>query len=288
MHNGTVVAGYLFTFTAAAFWALLGPLGRLPLSHGISPLEVGFWRAFFGACFFLTHGLLTRQYRVGKADGAALAGFGVIGVAVFFSVYQLAVQKSGAAMASILLYTAPFWVALFSRLFFKERLTRLKLAALIVAMTGVSLVCLSGGGLPQKTDLVGVLAGLLSGLAYSTHYVYAGVYLKKISAITLYMYCLPVGALVLLPFVEFAPKSAGDWLALVGLGFFSTYAAYTAYCAGIKRLAPTKVAVLCNIEPLLAAFLAFAFWGELFPASGWFGTIMVMAAVFMIMADKKG
>lgn len=282
------VSGYLFAFAAASCWALLGPISRLPLSHGISPLEVAFWRAFFGAVLFVIHGLAARRYGISKKDGAVLASFGLVGIAVFFSVYQVAVQRSGAAMASILLYTAPMWVALFSRLIFKERLTPLKLSALVIAMAGVALVCLSGGGTPQKADLIGIGAGLLSGLTYSLHYVYASAYLKKISSVTLYMYCLPMGALAMLPFIEFAPKAGGDWLALMALGLITTYAAYMTYCEALKRLAPTKVAVLCNLEPLLAALLAFVFWDEFFPASGWLGSALVIGAVFMIMADKKG
>lgn len=286
MKTNQNILGYIFAFIAATCWALLGPIGRLPMSHGIAPLEVAFWRALFGAGFFVAHGLFSQQHRIGKKDAMVLGSFGIIGVGVFFSVYQLAVQRSGAAMASILLYTAPFWVALFSRLIFKERLTPLKLVALVIAMAGVSLICLSGGGTPQKTDVIGILAGLLSGLTYSLHYVYASVYLKRLSAVTLYMYCLPVGALVLLPFVEFAPKSGEDWAALVSLGLICTYAAYVAYCAALKRLSPTKVAVLCNLEPLLAAMLAFMFWSELFPPLGWLGSIMVLGAVLMIMKAK--
>lgn len=288
MQKNKALSGYLFTFAAASCWALLGPISRLPLSHGISPLEVAFWRALFGACIFVAHGMATRSYGISKKDGAVLGSFGIVGVAVFFAAYQVAVQRSGAAMAAILLYTAPFWVALFSRLLFKERITSLKMTALIIAMAGVSLICLSGGGLPEKTDMLGVAAGLLSGLTYSLHYVYASIYLKKISAITLYMYCLPVGALAILPLVEFREKSASDWLALAALGVITVYAAYITYCEGLKRLAPTKVAVLCNLEPVLAAVLAFTFWGEFFPATGWAGSIMVLGAVFMIMADKKG
>lgn len=280
-------SGYIFAMLAAICWAMIGPISRLPLSHGISPLEVAFWRAFFGACFFIAHGLYRGLYRIQPKDALVLGSFGIVGIAVFFAVYQIAVQRSGAAMASILLYTAPLWVAVFARVIFKERLTRLKVSAIIIAMAGVSLVCLSGGGMPEKTDIMGVICGLLSGFTYSLHYVFGAVYLKKFSSITLYMYCLPVGALVLLPLVDFAPKLWSDWLALLALGLVTSYAAYFVYCESLKRLQPTRVAVLCNLEPLLAAFLAFIFWDEFFPATGWIGSALVLVAVFMIVADKK-
>lgn len=277
--------GYLFTFTAASLWALLGPVSRIPLANGISPMEVAFWRAFFGALCFVTHALVTKQYRVSMKDGLVLTSFGVIGIAAFFTFVQVGVQRSGAAMTSVLLYTAPFWVALFSRIFFKERLTPLKIMAIVVAMAGVALLCLSGGATPEKTDIMGITFGLLSGLAYSSHYVYSTIYLKRFSSITIYAYCLTVGCLVLLPFIDFAPKGLDDWLALMTIGVVSSYGAYSAYCAGLKRLAPTKVAVLCNLEPLLTAVLAFFFWGELFPIMGAVGAALVLVGIFMVVKE---
>ncbi len=248
-------------------------------------MEVAFWRAFFGAVCFVVHALLTKQYRVSVKDGLVLTSFGVIGIAAFFTFVQIGVQRSGAAMTSVLLYTAPFWVALFSRIFFKERLTPLKIAAIVVAMAGVTLLCLSGGATPEKTDVIGITFGLLSGLAYSSHYVYGTIYLKRFSSITIYAYCLTVGCLVLLPFIDFAHKTSTDWLALVTLGVVSSYGAYNAYCAGLKRLAPTKVAVLCNLEPLLTTILAFVFWGELFPLMGGVGAGLVLVGIFMVMKE---
>lgn len=280
-----VPLGYLFTFTAATLWALLCPISRVPLGNGVPPMEVAFWRAFFGALCFIGHALVTKQYRVAPKDALVLTSFGVIGIAAFFTFLQIGVQRSGAAMTSVLLYTAPFWVALFSRIFFKERLTPLKITAIIIAMAGVALLCLSGGATPQKTDIIGITFGLLSGLAYSSHYVYSTIYLKRFSSVTIYAYCLTVGCLVLLPFIDFVHKSTEDWIALITLGVVSSYGAYSAYCAGLKRLAPTKVAVLCNLEPLLTTILAFIFWGELFPLLGGVGAALVLLGIFMVVKE---
>lgn len=280
--------GYICAFIAAIFWALLGPLGRLPMEHGISPLEIAFWRAAFGACCFIMHGMVKGLYHIKTRDAAGFALFGSIGIAAFFVVYQFAVQRAGVALSAILLYTAPFWVAVFSRLFFKETLTPLKLAALLLAMAGVALVCLSGGGLPEKTDMFGVGYGLLSGLCYSSHYVFGKLFLARFSSVTIYMYCLPFGALLICPFVSFSTKGVADWLCLLALGFISTYAAYFMYCEALKRLSATRVAVLCNVEPILAALLAYVFWGELFNGAGLFGAALVIIAIFLIIYPQSG
>lgn len=279
--------GYFFVLLAAVCWAMLGTVARVPLSHGISPLEVAFWRAFFGALFFVVHGLACGLYHVKLKDGLILSGFGIFGVAMLFAVMQVAIQRGGVALAVILLYTAPFWVAVFSRIFFKEQLTPLKIIALVIALAGVSLICLSGGGLPEKAAPLGLFCGLLSGFAYSLHYVFCKAYLGRFSAVTIYMYCIPVGALILFLLTDFTPKVFSDWLSFICLGFVSTYAAYWAYCESLRRLSPIRVAVLCNLEPMISAALAFMFWDELFAAVGIAGAFMVFGAIFMIMSDKK-
>lgn len=285
--NQNRYAGYAYALIAASCWALLGPVSRVPMSHGIGPLEVAFWRALLGGLVFMAHGFARGEYRVGRRDAAILGLFGVFGVAVFFTCFQMAVQRGGAALASILLYTAPFWVAVFSRFIFRESLTLIKASALMLGMAGVGLVCFSGGSLPDKTDLTGIGFGLLAGFFYSLHYLFGELYLKKISAISIYMYCLPIGALVMLPLVEFSPKGTGDWTALLALGLICSYAAYRAYCAAIKRLGATRVAVLCNLEPILGALLAYAFWDETFSPAGWIGAALVLGAVFLIMAERR-
>ena len=274
--------GYVFAAMAALFWAFLGPLGRICLADGVSPLETAFWRALFGAFFFWLHAAPKGLVRVAPRTGLAFAAFGFVGVSLFFGSYFMAVEKAGAALAAVLLYTAPAWVALLSRLFFREPFKGPKLLALILALTGAVLASLSGGGLPQGASFIGIAAGLTAGFCYSLHYIFATHYMKKYSLFTIYCWCLPAGALLLLPFIKFSPKTPTTWATLVLLGFLCTYAAYWAYCEGLKRLPPTVVAVVTTSEPIMAALLAWWWWGELFSLQGWTGAGLIIGAVLLV------
>ena len=274
--------GYCLAALAALFWAFLGPLGRICMADGLSPQETAFWRAVFGALFFWLYAVPKGLVRVPPRTALVFAAFGCIGVSGFFSAYFLAVDKAGAALASVLLYTAPAWVALLSRLFLREPFTGPKLLALILALAGAVLACLSGGGLPQGASPLGIAAGIASGFCYSLHYIFGAHYLKRYSPITLYCWCLPAGALLLLPFIRFSAKSPAAWATLVMLGFFCTYAAYWSYCEGLKRLPPTVVAVVATLEPILAALVAWWWWGELFSLQGWAGACLILFAVLLV------
>ena len=279
--------GFFFIFFAAVLWAFIGPLGRIAMAQGLSPLEVAFWRALFGAVFFWLHAVPQRLYRVPVRAAGAFALFGVVGIACFFSIYLVAVEQAGVGLAAILLYTAPAWVAFLSRVIFNEALSTRKLVALALAMAGAALACASGGGLPQGASMVGIGAGLLAGFCYSLHYIFSRYYLRDFSSVSLYCWCLPAGALCLLPFVNFAAKTPVAWLVLAAMGLLSTYGAYWAYCEAIKRLPPTLVAISATLEPVLAGLLAWGIWGELFSGTGWLGAALVLAAVLLVVGARE-
>lgn len=288
--------GSLCIFLAAVCWGFLGPAGRVAMDEGLSPLEVAFWRAAFACVFFLLHAGRARTLKLQSSlDLGAFALFGFISIAFFFACYQYAVQNGGSALSSVLLYTAPAWVAIFSRIIFGEAFTVVKLAAIGMALTGVICISFSGTGaspLPsaagQTFPLAGVLFGLLSGLLYATHYIFTKNYLKRYTAFTIYGYSLLFAVLGMLPFVSRLPGTLVAWGAVLFLALVCTYAAYWAYCEGLKRLAPTKAAVLCTLEPVIATAIAWWMWGERFTGIGWVGAALVIGAVLvLVLAPRK-
>lgn len=281
-------SGYFFALLAATCWSLIGIFSRVPIASGITPLEVAFWRALSGGLCFLTHGLISGAWRASPRDALVFILFGVCNLGIFFIVYGIAIERGGAALGAVLLYTAPMWVVIFARIFFREQLTPFKIAALLGASAGVSLLSLSGGGLPDGGDIWGVVCGLLAGFLYGLHFLFGKIYFQRVSPITIYMYGLLAGSLAMLPVVEFAPaRGPGDWAALCGLGLICTYTGYQFYCAGLKRLEAGRMAVICNLEPVLAIVLAMLLWDERFSALGGFGIILVLGGVVLVMLDKK-
>lgn len=284
--------GYLMVFIALSCWGLIGPLGRFGLDAGLAPLEVAFWRASFGGFFFLIHAIASGKWRIDIRRRIIFILFGIPGVAVLFSVYQLGVREAGASMTAILQYTAPVWVALWARMFFHESITLVKVASISLAIGGAAMVSLSGGGLPQGASLVGVIAGLASGFLYSLQFLFGKKYLTKdVSPVTLYLHILIAGALFMFPFIDFEiqTKPIMDvWIPLIAMGFFTGWAAFWAYGESLKRLPVTQVAVMATFEPFIAAFFAFIWWGENFPLLGWIGAILVVSAVILSIKPAKG
>jgi len=286
------VRGYLFVLCAAALWALIGPLSKQAIAYGVAPLEAAFWRSAIGWSMFAAHAFISRSWKLQRADAPAVAAFGVFGVATLFGAYILAIHYVGAALASVLLYTAPAWVAVLAWLMLGESMTGNKILALCLTLFGVACVSLgpsllSGQGL-GAVNLPGILLGLLSGLSYATYYIFGKRYLGRYATPTLFLYALPVGCLCLLPFVSFGHKSWQAWLTLAALGLTTTYGAYSVYYAGLRRLEATRTAIVASLEPVLAATLAYIWWNERFDVSGYLGSALILGAVACTILGAPG
>ncbi len=283
------VIGYLMIFVASLLFALIGPISLFAMAEGVTPLETAFWRAFFGALSFGVHGMLTGAWRITGKQRATLSLFGIPGVGLLFFCYIYGVQHAGAAMTSVLNNTAPIWVAVWAWLFLREMLSGSKIASIILAVIGAGIISASGGGLDAGAAPLGIIAALASGFLYSLHSLIAKKFLTdKVSAVSIYMYILPMGALTMLPFVDFMPgKSMVAWTSLIAMGFICNWVPYLCFCGALKRLPATRVAVLeTSSEPFLAAIFAFLWWGEAFTPIGWAGVFLVIGAVVMVILSK--
>jgi drug/metabolite transporter (DMT)-like permease len=70
-------------------------------------------------------------------------------------------------------------------------------------------------------------------------------------------------------------------------GFLCTWLAYLAYCAGLKRLAASRAAIVANLEPVAAAVLAYWWWNEILPPVGLAGSALVLSGVFVVVREKN-
>lgn len=255
----------------------------------MAPLEIAFWRAAIAALLFGAHAAATggaAAFRRARRDLPAFALFGLVGIGVFYGAYQLAVRSGGAAIASVLLYTAPAWVALLARLVLGERLGGRRLVAVVLTLAGVALVATAGGG-TVRLGVAAVAWGLLSGFTYALHYLFGRRYFAAHATPTVFAVALPVGALGLLPFVAFADKSPAAWAAILFTAVVPTYGAYLLYAAGLRRVEATRAATLATLEPVVATLAAYAFFGERLAALAYVGSAIVLAGVVLAGTERR-
>lgn len=276
----TAFAGYALIALAAVLWSTLGPVGRYALERGIAPLEVSFWRALFGAALFGAHALATGGGRIARRDAPAIVAFALLGVTFLFGAYFRTVQLGGAALASVLLYTAPVWVVIASALVLREPITPAKALALGLTLAGVALVA-TGGGANVNISAAAVGWGLACSFAYAGYYLFGKRYFPRYGVQTVFMYALLLGAAGLAPLVDWSAKTTADWLVFAWLAAVPTWAAYFVYGIGLERVEAGRAATVATLEPVVTAVLAYWLWQEELGARGYAGAALVLFGVLL-------
>ena len=269
-----------------ALWGCIGPMAKVAYSEGMGAMEVAFWRTALAWICFAAHALFSRKVKVDAHDIPYLLGFGILGVAGMHGFYCLAVRDGGAALSAVLLYTAPAWVVLMAFIFLKERLSPVKVLAVSATVAGV--ICVSQGqALDFDTSLQpgAVVFGLASGFCYALYYIF-GKRLIRYPTPTVLLYALPAAAVTLWPWTSFTFPSVKGMAACLGLAVISTYIAFLVYYLGLKQLEAGRAVVAATCEPVVAGFLAYVFFGEVFGPWGYLGSALIIGAVLLSAWDS--
>ena len=186
------------------------------------------------------------------------------------------------SVAAVLLYTSPVFVTLLSALFFRERITSHKVAALALTFAGCVLVT---GLLPlgqQSVSYLTILYGLGAGFGYALYSIFGKLALRQYASSTVTFYTFLFAALASLP-LSGLPRhleALADWRAILGglgIGVLCCILPYLLYTEGLRYTEAGKAAILATVEPFVAALLGIC----LFHESVTFYKLLGMGAIFL-------
>mgnify|MGYP003901427733 CR=1 FL=1 len=186
-------------------------MSRVAMADGALPLTVAFWRAVIAAVLLTVHAAVTRAEPLRRADRPAAVFLGVAGVAVLYFAYLNAIEQGGVALSSVLVYSAPIWVAIGGRIFFQERVSARATAALALTLVGVAIVALASGTGEVRWSPSAVGWGLLSGAMYALYFLVGRRLFSRNASARVMAWALGVGAVTMLPFVQFQSLSRSAW-----------------------------------------------------------------------------
>ncbi len=227
-----------------------------------------------------------RRLKIAPLQILVCAGLGVLGYAIFATLYFTAINGVSVALASLLLYTYPIHVAIGARVLFGEKLSRAQKIALPVALGG--LLFLLGGpaifGESKIANPYAVIAGLGSALCYAFYILASSRLQRTIDPLTSGLYVMTFAALGLFffhrPDLSRIPALTLEQIALlVGIGVVCTIAPLVLFLSGLQKLGNNEASLLSTIEPLTAAAMGAIILSEMLAPAEWIGGALVIAAL---------
>lgn len=211
-----------------------------------------------------------------------LALRGVLGgVAVL--AYFFAIERLGAANATVLNYSSPIHAAIFAAWFLKESTTRLKQLALLVATVGAMLVAFANA--VPGTWLVpelGAVAGLLSAVAGGAAMTSIRRLRDDTDALTIFFAFCVVGAVLSLPLaaVHQVTPSPREWGLLLAIGVLSI-AGQLLFTLGMGFTTATTGSATTQLVPAVSWVLAVSWLSEPVSLLGTCGALLTVGGVLL-------
>lgn len=197
-----------------------------------------------------------------------------------------------AGIACTILFIYPILVAIIMAIFFKEKISKLGLFAIVV--TSIGICFLYDGKSNSSFNIQGVLIVFASALLYALYIV--GI--KKIQVIQHIhrakksFYVMLFGLLVYIIILKFCTQlqmldKPLLWLYAIGLALFPTIISLETINVSIKLAGPTTTAILGALEPLTAIFFGVLLFHEHLTFRICGGVILILLGVLTIATRKS-
>ena len=269
------------------------PLFALPLyAGGIGINSVLFYRYFIAVIIYW---VWLKFYKKISLKISVKEFFPLFIMGIFFSFSSLTLFEAfkyiEPGIACTILFIYPVIVAVIMTLFFKEKITKTVIFAIILTSAGILL--LYKGKPDADLNLHGVAVVLLSALLYALYIV--GVknirIIKNIESSKLSFYVMLFGLFVYVVNLKFCTQlqilhNPVSWFLVTGLALFPTIISLETLTVSIKLIGSTNTAILGALEPLTAIFFGILFFNELLTLRISIGVILILFGVFLIISKK--
>jgi drug/metabolite transporter (DMT)-like permease len=274
----------LLILVSALSFGSISVLTVLTTRGGVPLFTAMAWRYVLGAALI---GVVAQIRRIRLLSGQRIVQLMLIGglgqaLITYLSLHALEYIPVGPL--AFLFYTYPAWVALLAAIRRTERLTPIRVFALMLALAGVTIMV---GAPTEKLNPIGVMLALGSALLYSA-YLPALEHVQDGIPALLSTFLLIVGAAISFVIAAlfagelFVPRGTAIWSNIFLLALVSTVIAFSALIKGLSVLGPVRTAIIATVEPFFTAILGALVLGNRFGAATMVGGVLIAAAVLVI------
>jgi drug/metabolite transporter (DMT)-like permease len=290
-----VSKGIKYMLLASLLFAFMGAMAK-ELSDSMSSVEVVFFRNVFGVFFILISIYKSPLKQLGGKFWLlvfrGVAGF----VALLFFFYNISQIPLGEAMTFS--KTSTIFTAVLAYIFLKEKLGFKGWLGVFIGFIGIIFITEFDGSSLEKNDYLGILSGVGAALAYTSvrelknFYDTRAIVLSFMSIGTIApMILMLIGTFYSNPNLDFMlgtfvmPK-VDDWIYIILLGIFSTYAQI--YMTKAYSFAKAGIIGTISYSNIVFSIILGLFLGDAFPSSSIVLGIILIVISGLLVSDKKG
>ena len=290
--------GIILTMLSSITFGFAFTLG--PMTYGLegsNPVTLTFLRNFLSLPFLLVIILLLKiNLKVTKKQLKDLMILGFVGNAITTLMLNMAFAYVDVGIVTPIHFTYPIFVTLGCVIFFHEKLSKQKVLALIIAMSGIGrffITALTSASLGAST-LIGLILAVASGMFYAFYIIFmdkSGLkseppfkitfYVAISSSIGMFIYGTITNQLV---FSTLTPKA---WGLSAIFAFLCTVVALSLLQVGIKHIGASEAAVISTFEPITSVIFGAILLGEKITLMKIIACTLIFAGVLILSFAKE-
>jgi drug/metabolite transporter (DMT)-like permease/ADP-ribose pyrophosphatase YjhB (NUDIX family) len=297
--------GYVTCIAATVLWSSTAIIIRyLTDTYGIPALVLAFWRDLTLAISLGLVFLIFRRVRLQLPRGQMrfMLVYGLI-LSLFNSLWTISVVLNGAAVSTVLAYSSAGFTAVLGWRLFGERLGPVKILAVTLSLVGCVFVSGAYDPASWQFNSVGVITGLLSGLAYAAYSLMGKEAAERsINPWTVLLYAFGFASIFLFAYNWLTPllpqgvsstnlfwlgDAYAGWLVLIFLAVGPSVGGYGLYTVSLNYLPASVANIIATLEPVMTGFQAFVLLGERFTIPQWIGSFLIVGGVIVLRQEER-
>jgi LPXTG-motif cell wall-anchored protein len=274
----------------ASFWAVNYPFVKIALEYE-PPMMVLLFRVIFALVF--SFAIFFRNMKIPRdlKTHLMIFGFSLLNITIFMGLWFTGEQSVSASLSSLIIYSYPILMLVFSFLLIGEKLDRFKIAGTALGFAG--LITIFADQIYLKPG-IGIFLLLVAAVCWSLGTIYFKKYLSTGTDVfavnTLqFAYALPVIALwtFLDGTLSFSGLNINFILVTLFMGSLGTAVAYFIFLFLFRKYSVSSISGLFFTVPALSVLFSYLILGEVNTYFTYLGLVMISLGIYLTARKRR-
>jgi len=277
----------LAAFGAMFLWGLNYSFAKMAVEE-IDPFAVALVRVVVATPLFFLALARKGEARFTAAELRTALPLGLSGVLANQVFFITGIRKTTPAHSSLVVALLPIAVLVLANFILGERLTPMKMAGMLVALSGIALISLRDGWSFSRETLAGDFL-TFCGVCSFAYYTVAGKgVVPWMGVLRTTALSFLAGGAAMIPLAvhaslrqDWGGVSARGWIGLAYVVLVGTFLCYLLYTWALSRIESGKVAAFMYLQPVVAGITSYILLGETLHGHFVLGGLAVLAGVYL-------
>ncbi len=264
-------------------------LAKIAYQGGVNEITLTFLRTFLALpLLFILMFQRKQSFMLTIKELVSITVLGLVGGTLGITCLYISYNYISTGLATTLHFIYPLIIVIVSALIYKEKITRAKLAAVMLVTIGIFLFV----DLTSMADKIGVMLAVLSGVFYSFYVIYIGHSdLKYMDYVKLTFYLMIVMSIGTFVFgtvtnnITFDNINAVGWIFSALISVLISLGAIPLFQAGVRYEGASTAGIISALEPVTTIILGVAILGEPMGFTQYIGGGLIITGI--VLAEKN-